>query len=182
MKKIVSVIFLFSLSFIFSACPKETSTTYITIKTARVMLYSFDKNGIYPYLDEFNREKLGIGVFGDSIAERVVFAQSFSLGNQAYAFSNPNQRVYTNTIESLNIITLYNFDAKHPAGSNVNDILLSQNPLGGYSALGINKLSSTMHFLRFSAVPQNDSLQFKITGLLTNEGGFTAKTELVILE
>jgi len=182
MKKIASIIILFSLSCLFSSCPRETSTTYITIKTVRVMLYSFDKNGIFPYLDEFYKDQLGIGVFDDSISERVVFAQSFSLGNQAFARGNPDQRVYTNAIESLNIITLYDFDSIHPAGSNVNDILLHQNSMSVTSVLDINKLSSTMHFLKLSTVPQNDSLQFQITGLITDEGDFTKKTELVILK
>lgn len=182
MKKIISVLILFSLSCLFSSCPRETSTTYITIKTVRVLLYSFDKNGIFPFLDDFNRNELGIGVFDDSISQRVVFAQSFSIGNQLYARGNPNQTVYTNAIESMNIITLFDFDSIHPAGSNINDILLHQNSMGVTSALDINKLSSTMHFLKLSTVPQNDTLQFQITGRISNEGDFTTKTELVILD
>lgn len=146
------------------------------------MIYSFDKNGIFPYLDKFDKDQLGIGVFDDSISERVVIAQSFSSGNQAFARGNPNERVYTNSIESLNVITLYDFDANHLAGSNVNNILLHQNSMGKTTVLDINKLLSTMHFFKLSAVPQNDSLQFEITGLITDEGIFTQKTELIILD
>lgn len=180
MKKLTSLIILFFLGCIFSSCPRESSKTYKTIKTVRVLLFSFDKNGIYPHLDDFNKNELGIGIFPNSVSERVEVAQSFSLGNEVYAMADPHQIIYTNAIESLNLITLYDFDTNHPAGSNVNDILLNLDPMGKTSEININSLSTIELFLKIASIPQNDSLQFQITGRITDEGDFTAKTELVI--
>lgn len=94
---------------------------------------------------------------------------------------NPNEIYYTNTIDSLNFITLYDFDADHPAGSNINDILLFLDGMGKTREVDISSLSDIAHFLKFSVVPQSDSLQFEITGRITGEHNFSEKTELVIL-
>lgn len=181
MKKLTSIVILFFLVCILSSCPRDASTTYITIKTAHALLYSFDKNGIFPYLDDFNKNELGIGIYPDSVSRRVEIAQSFSIGNEVYASDNPHEIIYTNVIESLNIITLYDFDTNHPAGSNVNDILLSLDSMGKTSKIDVNSLSSVFLDFKFASIPQNDSLQFQITGRITDEGDFIAKTELVIL-
>jgi len=180
MKKLIRIAIIFSIAFILSGCPPEISTTYITIKTARVLLFSFDKNGNYPYLEEFNKNELGIGVVTDSVSEYVDFAQTVSFGNNVFA-SNPNTITYTNAIDSLNIFTLYNFDTNHPAGSNINDILLHLDPMGKTDLIEISELSTTTLFLKFGIIPDNDSLQFKITGRITDIGKFIAKTELVVL-
>ena len=180
MKKLTSFIILFFLGCIFSSCPREASTTYKTIKTVHVLLFSFDKNGMFPYLDDFNKNELGIGIYPDSVSERVEVAQSFPLGNEVYAMADPHQIIYTNAIESLNVITLCDFDTNHPAGSNMNDILLILNGMGKTTKININDLSSQELYLKFASTPQNDSLQFQITGKITDEGDFTAKTELII--
>jgi len=182
MQKRITIVIIFSIGFILSGCPPEkTSTTFLTIKTVRVLFFSFDKNGIFPHLEEFNKNELGIGIVPDSVSERVEFAQAFSFGNNLYARSNPNTVTYTNTIDSLNIFTLYDFDANHPAGSNINDILLHLDTMGETAELEISNLSTTMLFLKFSTIPNSDSLQFKITGRITDIGMFIAKTELVVL-
>lgn len=181
MKKLIAIVITISIGFIFSACPTETSLTSITIKTVRALFFSFNTNGVYPYLEEFNKNELGIGVLPDSISERVEFGQAFSFGNIAYARSNPHRTEYTNAFDSLNFFTLYDFDADHPAGSNINDILLHLNPMGVTTPIDLSNLSATSLFLKFSAIPDNDSLQFKITGRITDIGKFTAYTELVVL-
>jgi len=170
-------------SFLLTGCPPDDGiTTYETIKSVRALLYSFDENGIYPYLDEFNPEELGIGVYPDSILTRTELASSFSLGNNAYAKSDPNERISLNAIDSLNVYTIYDYDANHPAGSNINDILLYLDGLGQTDELNINDLFSTYHSLKFSTIPENDSLKFKVTGRITEEGIFSEETELIILQ
>jgi hypothetical protein len=180
MKKLISLIILLLTGLIFTGCPPG-SVTWKTIKTVRVKLFSFDKNGIYPYLEDFTKNELGISVYADSLSETVEYAQSFSFGNKAFAMENPNKIYYTNTIDSLNIITLYDFDADHLAGSNVNDILLFLDGMGKIHKVEIKSLSDVSHFFKFSTFPQNDSLQFEITGRITEEGKFIKRTELVIL-
>lgn len=181
MRKLFSVIFLLLIGCFFSSCPGNRSTTWVTIETARVLLFSFDVNGIYPYLGKFDRNELGIGVFPDSTSERVELAQSRAFGNKLYAMENPNSRVETNSIDSLNFITLYDFDANHPALSNVNDVLKFLDYMGKTGTVNVNGLSAFEHFFKFSAVPQNDSLQFEVTGRITDVGKFKALTDLVIM-
>ncbi len=145
------------------------------------MLFSFDKNGIYPYIEEFNKNELGISVYADSLSETIEYAQSFSFGNKVFAMENPNEIYYTNTIDSLNIITLYDFDTDHLKGSNINDMLLFLDGMGKTHKVEISSLSDVTHIFKLSAIPQNDSLQFEITGRITGENNFSEKTELVIL-
>lgn len=181
MKKLTSLIIILLIGLMFTGCP-QGSVTWKTIKTVRVMLFSFDKNGIYPYLEDFNKNELGISVYADSLSETVEYAQSFSFGNKAFAMEDPNKIYYTNNIDSLNFITLYDFDADHLAGSNINDILLFLDGMGKTHEVEISSLSDVTHFFKFSAIPQNDSLQFEITGRITGENNFSEKTELVILD
>lgn len=95
---------------------------------------------------------------------------------------NPNTEVYTNAIDSLSFVTIYNFDENHPAGSKINDILLLLDYMGNTSKVEINRLTAVDHHFKFAEIPQNDSLQFEITGNITSEGRFTQKTDLVILD
>jgi hypothetical protein len=182
MKKIFVIFLVIGLGCILSSCPGELSTTYKTIKSVNVLLFSFNEVGIYPHLEEFNKNELGIGVYPDSISEYYEIAQSFSLVNSATARSNPNQIIYTNAIDSINVFTIYDFDEAHPAGSNINDILLFLDTRGNTTDLNINELSSEYHSFKFSAIPQNDSLQFEISGRIINEKSFNLKTELVVLD
>jgi hypothetical protein len=181
-KKVLLIIFAFCLAFIFSGCPRDVSITYRTIKSVRVMLLSFDENGVFAYTDHFDRNELGIGIYPDSISESYELARSFSVINKAYAMEDPTQIIYTNIIESVNVTSVYDFDAEHPAGSNINDILLLLDDRGNTEETDINALSMEWYNLKFSVPPQNDSLQFKITGKITGEKEFDLKTELVILD
>lgn len=179
MKKLFSLLIIFLIGFILSGCP-GTSVTYYTIISVKVLLFSFDKNGIYPYLEKFNMNELGIAVYADSLSETTEYAQALSVGNKAFAMENPNKVVYTNTIDSLNIITLYDFDAGHQTNSNVNDILLSLDYMGNTKKVDINSLSDIDIHLKFSAIPQNDTIQFQVSGRITGERNFIKKTELVV--
>lgn len=181
MKKIFNLLLIFCLGCILSSCPGDISVTYITIKSVNVFLFTFDKNGVYPHLENFNKNELGIGVYSDSISESNEIAQSFSLVSSAYAMQDPTRIISTNAIDSINVFTIYDFDEQHLAGSNVNDILLFLDPMGGTKRLNINELSSDSHVFKFSAIPQNDSLQFEISGRITNEKNFNQKTKLIIL-
>lgn len=183
MRKKTKISILLVFSFLLAGCPPEDRTiTYETIKSVRALLFSFDENGVFPHLDDFNPDELGIGVYPDSISRRTEVATSFSFGNYAYARSNPNETIFLNAIDSLNVFTIYDFDEDHPAGSNINDILLYLDDMGETSALDINALYSIRHSLKFSVVPKNDSLKFKVTGRITEEGVFHEETELIILQ
>lgn len=181
MKKALVILFFFGLSIIFPGCPKGT-ITYVTIKTVRGIVFSFNEHGVFPNTDNFNRSEIGIGIYPDSVFRSYDLAHTFSLINQVYAMENPNEMIFTNAIESLNVVTLYAFDDEHPAGSNVNDILLLLNDFGNTYNVKVDSLSLWRYDLKFAIPPQNDSLQFEITGRITNESDFKVKTQLVVLE
>ena len=172
----------FSIGCILSSCPGNITVKYKTIKSVNVLLFSFNEFGIYPYLDEFNKNELGIGVYSDSIVESNEIAQSYSFIRGAYAMKDPTEIIYTNAIDSLNVFTIYDFNEEHPAGSNVNDILLLLDGMGNTKIININQLSSTDHHFKFSAIPENDSLRFEVSGRITNEKNFNLKTQLIILK
>lgn len=152
--------------------------TYNTVESADVLLFSFDENGIFPYLDSFNPSELGIGIHADSLSTRIEMASNFSTMDS----TNPDEVYYTITIDSLNVITIFDFDAEHLAGSTINDILLYLDHFGETSEVNINEVSSISHHFKFSVEPQNDSLQFEISGRITERGAFTKTTELIILQ
>lgn len=160
----------------------EISYTYRTIKSADVLLFSFSEHGIFPHLESFNRNEMGIGVYPDSLYDTYELAQSVSSMSSIYAMEDPNQMIWTNTIDSINVYTVFDFDEKHQAGSNVNDILLSLDDMGDTENNNIHELSAISHNFKFSAIPQNDSLQFEVSGRITDEYQFQLKTELVIIE
>src|SRR5690554_7705116 len=78
MKKIPFALAIYFFGSIISCCSDEGSITYETIVSADVLLFSFDENGIFPYMDEFNPNELGIAVSADSISSKIVFAKSVS--------------------------------------------------------------------------------------------------------
>lgn len=182
MKKLTFVLLVYFSGIIISCCSDDGTIAYNTVETANVLLFSFDENGIFPYLDEFNPKELGIGVYADSLTTRVEMASNFSTMDKAYACSDPNQVYYTNAIDSINVFTLYDFDENHPAGSNINDILLYLDDFGNTYESDINQTSSIIHNFKFSVEPQNDSLQFKISGRITGKGDFIKTTNLIVLE
>ncbi len=182
MKKITFVILIYFSGIIISCCFDNGTITYNTVESARALLFSFDENGIFPHLDHFNRDELGIGIYADSLSTRTEMASNFSTIGKVYACSNPDIVMYTNTIDSLNVFTIYDFDNEHPAGSNINDILFYLDGFGETSEININEVSSIANHFKFSVVPQNDSLQFEISGRITERGNFIKTTELIILE
>lgn len=182
MKKIPFALAIYFFGSIISCCSDVGSITYETIVSADVLLFSFDENGIFPYMDEFNPNELGIAVSADSISSKIVFAKSVSNMDKAYACEDPNQVFYTNTIDSLHVITVYDFDSQHLAGSPVNDLLLYLDHFGVTSPINIQETESRMHLYKFSKAPENDSLQFRISGRITHQGTFEKTTDLVVLE
>jgi len=182
MRKILWILFVFILDLTLTSCPGDSSVTYKTIETVQVHLYSFGEYGLFPYTDKYNKNELGIGIYPDSINERIEIAQSFSLVKKAMAMEDPNRIIFTNTIDSLNIITLYKFDKDHLAGSNINDILLVLDIMGDTQKKNINTLSSVSHDFKFSAIPEHDTLQFEISGRISDGDTFNLKTELIIIE
>ncbi len=92
MKKIYKISILIICGFLLIGCPPDDEiTTYETIKSVRARLFSFDKNGIYPYFEEFNPEQLrdafleifekegidgSFSIMGHSMGGRIVLAMS----------------------------------------------------------------------------------------------------------
>lgn len=146
--------------------------TYESIKTVAADLYSIDEDGNFPVYQNMNPDRLGIGIYPDStVTERE-------------ALIKPGFIDYVNYMESINFYTVYDFNMDHPSGSNINDILIVQLPDGDdqylekpYNTSLVTKGSN----FRLAAVPQNDSLQFRVTGRITDEGPFEENTPLIIL-
>ena len=90
--------------------------------------------------------------------------------------------IYKNEIDSLNIITIYDFNENYPAGSNVNDLLLGQDQVGGTFPTDVGSNSSVSHSYKFSITPENDTIQFEISGRVTEKGAFTNLTDLLIFD
>jgi hypothetical protein len=168
MKKSIFILIMFSLGCILSSCPGDISVTYETIKSVNVSLILANE--------------LRISIVPDSIYESKEIAQSYSLISGAYAMENPNQIIYTNAIDSINIFTIYDFNEEYPAGSNVNDILRSFDVRGDIIDKNINDLSSEYHIFKFTTKPQFDSLRFEVFGRITNEQNFNLTTNLIVLE
>ncbi len=182
MKKFIFALMIYFSGTIISCCSDDRTITYNTVESANVLLFSFDENGIFPYRDMYNPSELGIGIYADSLSTRVEMASNFSTMDKAYACTNPNEVIYINTIDSLNVTTVFDFDDNHLAGSNINDILLYLDDFGETYELNVNEVSSISNHFKFSIEPQNDSLQFKISGRITEKGKFIKTTELVILK
>jgi len=183
MKRLTFLMLIYFAGSITSCCTNGPAVyTYNTIETAKVFLYSFDENGVFPYLEQFNPDELGIAIVPDSLAKRIEVVENISPMERAYACDEANMSIYTNLIDSLNIFTIYDFDINHPAGSNVNDILEEQDPFEKFKKVDITKISSIYHLLKLSASAKNDSVQFKIEGRITDRSNFSMITELVILK
>lgn len=188
MKKIIVILLIHLTGLIqscifFNPCGNDDFTTYyITIERARGLFYSFDENGIFPYLDDYNRNELGITVTADSTTERIEISQLIKpFINSAFACQDPTETIFTNYIDSLNIFTKYAFDDQYKKGDNINNIMDHLDILGQTTAIDINTLTFSTEHLKFSRTPKYDSMQFIITGRIQSKGRFTYETDLVVL-
>ena len=185
MKKSIALIGIY-LAFLITSCicpNKGGSLTEITIHSAKGILFSFDKNGIFPYFDSINRNELGIGIVADSISEQVLFTENFISGNQLYACENINKIEYLNSIDSIDIFTIYKFDDNHDEQSKVNDILKPIDQMGEIVDIeNINDLIFVDQFLKFTHPPKYDTLQFEITGRILGGGTFRILTNMLVIE
>lgn len=169
--------------FFFNPCENEFTTYFRTIESVRGLFYSYDENGIYPYLDEYNRQELGIVVIEDSITERIEISQlNTSLANSAFACEE-NEIVFENKIDSINIFTKYAFDDEYLEGNNINALLepldAFENPTSG---VDVYTLSFVYQHFKFARSPKFDTMQFIITGNIQTKGAFSVETPLVILQ
>jgi hypothetical protein len=185
MKKLSAFLLIHLLLFASSClCPSGGgSTTYITIHSVGGSIYSFDENGMSLYNVEIDRERLGIYIYPDSTDQRVEFAQSVVVGNQIYACEDNHYIEYTNSIESINFFTVFDFDNNHPASTNINNIL---QPGYNYGAIldvfDVNSMNFTDLHFKFVQPPTYDTLQFEITGRLVGGKDFKILTDMIILE
>ena len=147
-------------------------TTYKSIKSVEALLYSFDENGDGPIYSEFDIERIGMSVYPDSTV------------TEFEARVKPDVISYTNFFDSLNFFTVHYFDDEHPAGSNINDLLLVLFPSDNDQMLEVQfagGLTTKGNDFKLNALPQNDSLQFIVSGRIIGEGTFSEMTQLVIL-
>ncbi len=184
MKKFTALGCLYLIVFLQSCCRHEGFTTiYRTIESARGLFYSYNEHGIYPYLEVFDRNELGFSIGPDSVSRTIEVSQLLPpMINSALACQNPKEIINVNFIDSVNVFTKYNFNEEYQAGSNINDLLLPldiyENPTYG---IDINQLQFFHQYFKFSAVPSADSMQFVITGRITDKGIFQYETELTVL-
>ncbi len=184
MKKFTVLILIHLIAILQSCCGNVEFTTYfITIERVRGLFYSFDENGIFPYLDEFNRNELGVTITADSTTERIEISHLIRpFINSAFACQDPTETIFENEIVSINVFSKYPFDDEFMGGDKVNDILEPLDILGQTtSGIDINRLSFISQQLKFSRIPKYDSMQFIITGIIQQKGTFSFETELVIL-
>ena len=185
MKKIIAIIGLYLFGFLQACiCPMNSSKTnvYKTIETVRGIFYSFDQNGIFPYLDAFNRRQLGLSVFPDSVSERIEISQSISPISSAYACEDPTDVYYVNSIDSVIVFTVFDYDNQHLAGTSVNDILKPMDIHGKTTNnVEISELFFVNQYFKFSSAPTFDSMQFIITGNISGKQKFQVQTDLIVL-
>lgn len=179
-KKWGVVLLIYFFGSIISCCPGGGVITYETIETVRVSIFTFDENGVFPHYADYDINNLGVAVLSDSLSTRREVVMNYSTMDKAYACDDPDQLIYTNLIDSLEVVTVYDFDALHPAGSSVNDILLGIDSNGNTFPMDVGTAALLGHVYKFSVTPQNDSIQFHVSGRITTKGTFAKTTGLVV--
>ncbi|MDN3593740.1 hypothetical protein [Zunongwangia endophytica] len=115
--------------------------------------------------------------------DKRIYFSAFLSDLPTYGRSDPNEYVQTNQIDSVNIFTVYDFNENYPAGSNVNEMLLFLDHMGETSPIeDLNEQKFISLSLKFSEIPSYDTLQFRVTGRISDEGIFEENTKLVILD
>lgn len=184
MKKLSLILVIYALTFI-SSCinPGNMTTVQQTIHSARGMAYSFSVNGVFPYLEEINKDKLGISITPDSVSDKILMAKQNFSSNQLYARQPKTHFESMNYIDSINIFTIYNFNEEFPASSNVNAISDPLNIMGDtHPVEDISKLKFFDQHFKFNQSATSDTLQFKITGRITGGEDFEIITNKLIVK
>lgn len=184
MKKIISLVAIYISMFVTSCfCPDKGSTTHVTIVSARAIFYSFDRNGVFPYYESYNRNELGISVLSDSVVKNVLLASAHYTGKDIIACEDPHKIIYENSIDSINVFTLYNFNEAYPASSNVNDLLVpmyvNNEVLPNFD---INEIAFISQHFKFKVAPDYDTMQFLITGRIAGEGIFGVLSQMAVIK
>jgi len=178
-----TIVFYCILLMLSCVCSDEGTTTIITIENAKTLLYSFDENGIFPYLEDFNREELGILVSEDSISSEVIAYSNFGIIKQGYACDKPNEIFYENTIDSINVVTIFDYNDQYASGDSFVSNLNYVSGFNGETTEIGNLLNDqrTEFLFKFKEPPTKDTLQFRVTGRIIGIGNFELLTEQVIL-
>ncbi len=185
MNKIKFTVLFYIITLVLSCiCPNNGTTTKITIENAATLLYSFDENGIFPFLEEFNREELGILVAADSTTREIVALTNFGIIQSGYACDDPDERFYDNAIDSITVFTLFDYNNNYKSGDS---FVSNLNYVSGFDGetFEINNLidDQGIDFLfKFKEPPTKDTLQFKVTGRIIDKGDFELYTKKIILK
>jgi hypothetical protein len=121
---------------------------------------------------------LHVSIFPDSISDYLEIVSSGSFAQSLSACDDNSQTFYNQTMDSLQVRTLYDLSSEFPAGAVINEVLSiesfqslsSLDKRVGYEASGL--------VLKLGLVPKNDTVQFSLTGRLSNNVKIMAKTSL----
>ncbi len=182
MKKLSLILLIYVATLITSCIPGKITTYQLTINSVGCMAFSFQDNGIFPYLEKINKEQLGISIIPDSISKKIA-QDGFDTGNKLYALDPSTEFVFTNHIEAINVVTLYDFNDKYPAMSNVNAILDPLDIMGNtHSVEDLSKLQFTEMHLKFNQPATSDTIQFEISGRIAGGEAFKIATNKLIVQ
>jgi len=152
------------------------------IESARCLLYSFNENGIFPYLEKINKNELGISISHDSISYSDTFSTITKVPIKKITTLSPPEIKLVNAIDSVQIFTIYPFNSNYPVNSNVNDILQPIDIMGDFMPVdNISSLSFSDLLLKFTDKPTYDTLQFEVRFRITQVGNFTLRTNKVVV-
>ncbi|MEQ8239028.1 MAG: hypothetical protein RIA69_07430 [Cyclobacteriaceae bacterium] len=162
-------------------------------------LYCFDKEAYYTYIDVHSvgiemvadytqtydsndtsvfKSDLHFSIFPDSISDYLEIVSSGSFTQSLMACDDNNHTFYNQTMDSLQVYTLYDLNSEFPAGAVINEVL-SIKSFQSLSYLDINVgYEASGLLLKLAVVPKSDTVQFLLTGRLSNNLKIMAKTSL----
>lgn len=196
MKKLLTLATLYFVLMIASCIPDKYISAYVRTVTgidAKLTIYC---DTCYSYTNDANgKQYLNVIITPKSYTQKIEATLRSKLNNTIYADEPSLPKIkYTNHIDSLAIFTLYDYDETHPANSLVNNILnytkfyeRGETPIGNleyieftesyyYYGEGNIKLKVT------SSATSSDSVQFRITGRLSDGILFDTTTELLVFQ
>ncbi|WBA41928.1 hypothetical protein [Hymenobacter canadensis] len=120
---------------------------------------------------------------------RLYSAAPARTGGFAAVACDPADPTYTEMIDSIRVTSRYDFDAQHPAGTSLNDLLLLDNGYGRIMTLNELLLMPqsvpvlTRRNLQFSQTPTSSvTQQFRVRYHQTNGEVYTAETVPVTIQ
>ena len=198
MKKTISLASLYLILFVGSCIPDRNISSYIrTITSIDAKLFLICDSCYFYYntpFDENNKQYLNILLSPKSFTQKIEASLHSKLNNSLFA-NDPvlPKIIYTNHIDSLAIYTLYDYDETHPANTLINNILthkpdynIPATPIDSLESIEFNKYNEYYYgegivgLKVTSPVTASDSVQFRVTGKLSDGVQFDTTTELMV--